>query len=655
MDSTEPAPGRAAAVAVLSGATAAVLLAALALAGGGAATAQASAHGLVRFDQAGYAANGTKEAFLLTTSAVDGARWKLVGGDGGTAASGRTGASLGRWNAAYPAVYLIDFSGVHTNGRYRLVVGGAATAGSGTFTVGRPADVFAGPAADTTAFFQAQRDGADVIPGQLRRKPAHLNDAHAGVYAWPAFTDPDESDAIKAAPKRIGGPADVAGGWFDAGDYLKFTETTSYAVAALEIAARQEGGTGGGAGTGTGTGGTAALDAEAQHGLDWLDKMWDGTTKTLYIQVGLGSGTESGSVVGDHDVWRLPEQDDGDGTHPFLRHRPVFRAAAPGSRISPNQAGRLAADFALAAQRYAAGDPARARGYLATAAQIYGLADTSPGALVTTVPFGYYPETTWQDDLALGGAELALAGQQLHDPRAAGWLARAATWAKGHQSEADADTLNMYDTSALADLDLIRAIRAAGRPAGLAVTTAQLKSYVQAQLRTGQQRAAADPFHAGAVYDDFDADSHTMGLAATARLYAQVTGDHSFDAFAVRQLDWEFGANAWGTSFMVGVGWTFPHCTAGELGNLAGSLDGSRPLEIGAVVNGPNGSGQFEGGLGDYLDGMRPCPAGAADPYTAFTGHGSTYTDDVRSWQSSEPALDMDASALLALTLSASS
>ncbi|MFC4035573.1 glycoside hydrolase family 9 protein [Streptomyces polygonati] len=628
--------------AAVTGLTAAALLAALSLTGG-AEAAQAATGGLVRVNQVGYAAGGAKEAFLLAKSAVSGAKWRLVDSKGRAVASGRTKASLGPWNDAYPAVYLIDFSSVRAGGRYHLVVDGAADSASPAFTIGAASAVFKAPAADATAFFQAQRDGADTIPGQLKRGPSHLNDAEASVYAWPAFTDPD-SDTVKAAPKKIGGPVDVSGGWFDAGDYLKFTETTSYAVAALQIAALR-----------TGAGPKSALGAEAQHGLDWLDKMWDGRTRTLYIQVGLGSGTSSGSVVGDHDVWRLPEQDDSDPADPFLKNRPVFRAAAPGSLISPNQAGRLAADFALAAQRYAAtGRPAdrtRARGYLATAAQIYGLADTHPGQLVTTVPYGYYPETSWQDDLALGGAELALAAQQLHDPRGSAWLRQAAVWAKGHQSEADADTLNMYDTSALADLDLARAEQAAGRPKGLAATYGQLVGYVKGQLSTGQARAAADPFHAGGVYDDFDADSHTLGLAATVRLYRSVTGDTSYDRFASQQLGWLLGANAWGTSFMVGEGSTFPECTAGELGNLAGSLNGARPLEVGAIVNGPNGSEQFEDGLGDYLDGMRPCPA-AGDPFSAFTGHGSTYTDDVRSWQSSEPALDMDASGLLAFSLS---
>jgi endoglucanase len=31
-----------------------------------------------------------------------------------------------------------------------------------------------------------------------------------------------------------------------------------------------------------------------------------------------------------------------------------------------------------------------------------------------------------------------------------------------------------------------------------------------------------------------------------------------------------------------------------------------------------------------------------------FTGHGSEYVDDVRSWQTSEPALDMTGAAIVA-------
>ncbi|GAA3084057.1 hypothetical protein GCM10020000_82880 [Streptomyces olivoverticillatus] len=114
--------------------------------------------------------------------------------------------------------------------------------------------------------------------------------------------------------------------------------------------------------------------------------MWDDDSRTLYVQVGLGKGdTEDGSgkIRSDHDVWRLPEADDalrvGPGDPDYLiKHRPVFRAAAPGKPISPNLVGRVAAVFALAAQLDAPDHPERARTELEKASHIYALADTSP-------------------------------------------------------------------------------------------------------------------------------------------------------------------------------------------------------------------------------------------------------------------------------------
>jgi hypothetical protein len=85
--------------------------------------------------------------------------------------------------------------------------------------------------------------------------------------------------------------------------------------------------------------------------------------------------------------------------------------------------------------------------------------------------------------------------------------------------------------------------------------------------------------------------------------------------------------------------------------NLSGSLDGSRPVLRGAVVNGPNDATLFDDGLGDFFDTGRTCPPDGGDPYAAFTGHGSRLVDDVRSWQTVEPALDFTATAVLAFAL----
>ena len=90
---------------------------------------------------------------------------------------------------------------------------------------------------------------------------------------------------------------------------------------------------------------------------------------------------------------------------------------------------------------------------------------------------------------------------------------------------------------------------------------------------------------------------------------------------------------------MVGIGTSYPRCMQHQVANLADAPD------LGAVVNGPNGAGNFEGGLGGFQDGMRHCSRAR---YAAFDGQGSRYVDDVRAWQTDEPALDMTAAAILA-------
>jgi hypothetical protein len=185
--------------------------------------------------------------------------------------------------------------------------------------------------------------------------------------------------------------------------------------------------------------------------------------------------------------------------------------------------------------------------------------------------------------------------------------------------------------------------------ADLAVTPTVLLADLRRQLRSGQRHAAADPFRAAGDYDDFDVDAHTFGFIATAGWYRALTGSRRFDAFASEERDWLFGANPWGASFMVGEGHRFPDCMQHQIANLRGSTDGRPPLDVGAVVNGPNGADVFDpGGLGGYQDGMVKCPASGVDSFARFDGRGSVYVDDVRSWETDEPALDMTAGAIAA-------
>jgi endoglucanase len=482
------------------------------------------------------------------------------------------------------------------------------------------------------------------ISADRDRKPSHLTDRHATVYATPVF-EGDGGD-VPAAPLRpIGGPVDVEGGWFDAGDFVKFTHATAYSVAELLVVQRGLHRR------------SRALAAEARHGLRWLDKVWDERHRVLYAQVGLGTGSERFGFVGDHDVWRLPEADDALSVRPgdaeyFIKYRPVFRAAPPGARISPNLAGRVAAAFALGAQVEAGHDRRRARALLHEAASVFALAKTTRvGELVTAFPHAYYPEDSWEDDMEFGAVELALAARRLGDRRAAGWLRAATHWASRYLGSDHRDALNLYDTSALAHADLVRALRRHRPGPGLEVGRRRLLADLRRQLESGAGPARTEPFGSAVDVTQFDAATRTFGYAATARLYRRLTGDRAYDAFGTAQRNWALGANAWGTTFVIGEGTVFPHCPQHQVANLAGSLTGGRRVLVGAVVNGPNGAENFED-IG-IPDGARACPVDGRNRFAAFDRPDARFLDDVRAWPSVEPAIDFTSTGMLAFALAA--
>jgi endoglucanase len=141
------------------------------------------------------------------------------------------------------------------------------------------------------------------------------------------------------------------------------------------------------------------------------------------------------------------------------------------------------------------------------------------------------------------------------------------------------------------------------------------------------------------------------GFAATAWLYRRLTGDRAYDAFGTQQRNWALGANAWGTTFVIGEGTVFPHCPQHQVANLAGSLEGGREVLVGAVVNGPNGAENFEG-IG-IPDGARACPVDGRNRFAAFDRADARYLDDVRAWPSVEPAIDFTSTGMLAFALTA--
>ncbi|HEY6277760.1 MAG TPA: glycoside hydrolase family 9 protein [Streptosporangiaceae bacterium] len=602
---------------------------------------------VVRVDQVGYPASGPKLGYAMLPRAASVSF--TVTGPGGVAFRSH-GRDLGRWNAHYPAVYALPFSGLVRPGRYRITVRAAGlTAQSPPFVIGAPAALYPRLVRNAVSYFTSVRDGPDVVPSVLRRQPANLTDARAYVYAAPRY---DSNDNLHGALHRIGGPVDVSGGWFDAGGgYEKFAYTTSYADGLMLLAARDTGGR------------YPSLAAEAGFGLSWLEKLWDPAHKVLYIQAGIGNGNAGNTLQGDYNFWFLPQAEDRldvqPGGHPgasayFVKYRPVFEAAAPGAPVSPDLAGRMAADFALGAQLAAGRDRARAQYLLGLARGVYAMAQTSRvGAIVTTFPHDYYGGTEWRSDMLWGAAEIALAQEALGGParEVRAELATAAGWARAYIAQghpASGDTLNLYDTGAVGEAELLRAMRG---PGGAAVMPAgTLLADLAAQLRLGQRWARGDPFALGTGLGSSDATPHAFGLYVTSALLAGYGGGNGFQGFAQQQLDYALGTNPWGSSFVVGAGSTFPHCMQSEIANLAGSLSGTGDIQLGAVVDGPSSPGNFAG-LGT-VTGMRACHAGS---YRPFNSPMAAYEDNVVSWPSVEPALDYAAISLLAFALASQS
>jgi len=594
---------------------------------------------LVRVNQVGFTVAAPKRAVVMSRVAAGGMPWRVADIQGDTVLTGRLGTALPAWNANFPYEYDISLAGLTGTGTYRVLVGSSVYAASPLFRVATGHTLYAPLARNALRFYLAQRDGAGVDPSVLDRQPSHLTDASANAYLPPDY----RFGRLQGGLKPVGGPpVDAEGGWFDAGDYLKFVETASYADAVLLMAARDNG----------------VAEDESRYGTDWLQKMWDDQTRTLYYQVGIGNGGKG--IVSDHDVWRLPQADDALDVSPgdpeyYLKYRPVFRAGPPGSPVSPNLAGRLAADFGLCYQVWHVSDPAYADRCLLAGEHVLALARTNPpvGQLLTASPHGYYPETEWRSDMELGAAELAKAlelgdapaGLPVSNP--ATYLHQAGHWAAKYLSSGlnGTDSLNLYDVSALGDFELAGAIAAAPHPVHLEITRGQLESGMAAQLAAGQSRADADPFRFGMGYGGGDSSPHALGYAVTASLYQQLTGSTAYADFGQQQLDWVLGDNAWGSSFIVGAGSTFPDCMQSQVANLSGSLDGKAPLMLGATVDGPEPKGDFSG-LGIPAKALH-CPDVPGNPFKPYDGHGDRYLDNVISWPSVEPTDDYTALGLL--------
>jgi endoglucanase len=662
----------------------------------------AASSAYVRVNQIGYeAGNSPFHAYLMSTASESGATFSVINSAGETAYSSAIGARLGTWshsaNLAYD-VYALTFS-VPGGDVYTISVQGPIPATSPQFAVDAPAVLYPGLLLNTLWFYETERDGPDYIPNALRTAPGHLNDENTTVFDTPPLNSNDLI-ATKGTPLTPAGTAiDGAGGWWDAGDYMKYLETVSYTTALMEIGIRDFPNRMGPnappnpaappasvsyAGHASGAPTSADFSSEAQFGFAWLMKMWDDTSQTLYYQVDNSQDWQHfPNLESEYDVWTLPQAaDDYEGCttdYFYICYRPGFIAAAAGSQISPNLAGRLAAAFAEYYQLYRTTNPTTAAQALQNAEDILALADTSltdpanavyggsctSGCLLTIVPFDGYPETVWDDDMELGATELYFALTSAQGNLPAGlpvtnpntYLTDAARYASnyitGIYDTGNEDTLNLYDVSGLAHFELYRALGMAGNPNGLAVDQSTMLTALKSQLGVAITQSGTDVWGFGVPWQNGDTTSHGAGLSVMASELHYLTSSNSYNTYAQKWLGNVLGANSWGSSFIVGDGSTFPNCIQHQVANLAGALDGTSggtPILWGAASEGP-----ASGATAGTLSGMILCPANGVDAFKKFNGNDgkynssqvAVYQDNVQSYSTTEPAIDLTSTSFL--------
>ena len=321
------------------------------------------------------------------------------------------GRSAGDWNKRFGAVHRLDVSALHTAGRYRV---SRPTPGAADLLRRQRAALFSDKAVNATKFFQVQRDGADVIPRALNRKPSHLADRKATVYEQPVFAG-EGGDGWPAAEARRRRRRGRRGRLVRRGRLRqvharhRVLRSPAAVRAALPVARQRPG---------------ARDRARPRAG---STRCGTPSTGVLYAQVGIGTGSEEFGFLGDHDVWRLPEADDALDDRPGrLRLLPQAPPGVPGRharRAGQPQPGRRgsSAAFALAAQSARAGRPRagpalarRGRRLVRAGGRPRTSASWSPRSRTPTTP-RTPGRTTWSS----APPSLPSPAKALGDPRAA--------------------------------------------------------------------------------------------------------------------------------------------------------------------------------------------------------------------------------------------
>lgn len=513
----------------------------------------------IRFNQLGYNNNDFKTAIVLSESKLEGKSISIINTKNGEKVySASFEKNLGTYGN-FPFTYSIDFSGIITTGEYYIQYAQQKTF---SFKIGE--NVFTGLADSLLEFFKVQRCG---YTEPYLHKVCHISDATSIV----------EGNRVLA--KNI----DVTGGWHDAGDYVKFLNTSAFATYMLLFSYDFDPVK---FGFDNNKNGTPDILEEAKVGLDWMLRCYYEKNK-LITQV---------QDLRDHDVgWRLPEDDQ------LGFDRPAFVG------MGKNLIGIYSAAMALASRiwKEKMQYPEFSAQCISAAENIYSIREKV--ANVDSSGSGQYLDNNYEGKLALGAIELYLATSKTS------YLNDAATYADSAKSD------YWWSWGNINSLSHFR----------LAKFIPRFTDYIENNLEVFNKNKDKNLFGKGTDIS-WGTNVTLLGITLQNILYKKLTNDIKFDSVAVIQRDFILGRNPWGVSFISKAGKNFTSNFHHQIAELKGWLPGG-------FAAGPAKK--------EFVDKYKLSYT-KADRYSKFQTNDDYYRDDKIDFITNEPTITGNATAI---------
>ncbi|WP_256758962.1 glycoside hydrolase family 9 protein [Cohnella sp. WQ 127256] len=390
---------------------------------------------------------------------------------------------------------------------------------------------------------------------------------------------------------------DLTGGWYDAGDHVKFglPMAASATMLAWSVYEYEDGYK------------QAGQYEEILDNLKWATDYFikaHTAPNELYVQVGQG-GT-------DHAWWGPAEV--------MQMNRPSYKISAtcPGSDV----AGETAAALAAASIVFAETDPIYAATLLTHAKQLYSFADTYKGKYSDCVSDAQSFYNSWSgywDELSWGATWLYLATNDN------AYLTKAITASNNWGKEGQSTNWGYKWTHAWDDkhygAQLLLA-RITNDPAFVTSTERNLDYWTSGISGTGE-RVTYTP--GGLAWlDTWGSLRYSMNASFLAFVYSDwvtdTTKKNKYRTFATNQALYALGDNPRNSSYVIGYGANSPqhphHRTShGSYADSQTVPASHRHVLYGALVGGPNSSDSYTDSIGDYVSNEV-----ATDYNAGFTG-----------------------------------